>query len=381
MIYTEEDATADSILLMSEIVDFDKNWIGVEFLPTMNRYRSRGSSQKVDNLTTSIYSHLQNLRFLKFASEAIEVEFSNHQISSEQTIPILPPKFEYTSDFPPFQAFEHGKVLDIKFPLKLCVVDIVGIEQMLQRQESTELKDRQLKKDVERDRILLNGVRISGADIGIEGVIHAVGSICDTVLSECVIAPLEQDLKSELIRVVLGKASRTHSGGITFQALQSIIDGNQKMLMPQSSITPPIQLKIYAGAFPTSTTFSFSSSGTFSPQTISSEKRWGLICAVKCESIFQVQDRDVEDMDRAREGQRPPVMVRSTYEDFIMLEVKLLPLESRSDDQRMVWRGMQSARKGLRCCGPILGSSVDSGTVVLSSFQQRSAPSFIPPAS
>jgi hypothetical protein len=271
MIYTDEDAINDSKLLITENVDFDMNWIGVELLRTNDGGKHHNiatqntmAEQKVHTedglLLKAISSHLQNLRYLKFATETLGTELSNQNESLDMYFSANNDiKIEASCDDTHdslcksqsvYRSGDNLSPFTVRLPSKVSVSKIQGIERMLQRDESLEAKEKQLKKDVERDRILLNGVRISGSEAGIDAIYSRIGQICDTVLQECSLPTLGESLKADFTHIVLSKSSRTHSGGITFQAVQAIIDPLKSMLLPQSNITPPIRIKVFVGNFP-----------------------------------------------------------------------------------------------------------------------------------
>ena len=267
MIYTDEDAINDSKLLITENVDFDMNWIGVELLRTNDSVTNTATQNAVHKedglLLKAISSHLKNLRYLKFAAETLGAELSNQNESLDIYFKAnnSDRKNDTLCDVDHDSlCISHSVYLDVdrispftvSLPSKVSVSKIQGIERMLQRDESLEAKEKQLKKDIERDRILLNGVRISGSETGIDAIYTRIGQICDTVLQECSLPTLGEPLKAEFAHIVLSKASRTHSGGITFQAVQAIIDPLKSMLLPQSNITPPIRIKVSVGSFPDS---------------------------------------------------------------------------------------------------------------------------------
>jgi len=261
MKYSEIDASEDSILLLSEIIDFDIHWMGVDFLPTQKKL----SAGKLDDggsadtmLVSMLSAHMENLRFLKFSSEALETEIFNQTYNLKAVFKhekhdhkVVVTNNNVTEADTSERLIKLSiAIFHVQFPYCLRVSEISDIERMLQRHESLESKLKQLKKDVERDRILINGVRIVGSEVGMQGICDRIGIVCDKVLTECAISKLDITFREQLIQVILSKASRTHSGGITFQALQSVIDSTQSMLLPQSEITPPIRVKLYVGAFP-----------------------------------------------------------------------------------------------------------------------------------
>lgn len=122
---------------------------------------------------------------------------------------------------------------------------------------------------------------------------------------------------------LLSKASRSHSGGIAFQAAQSLIDPSTAMLMPQSAVAPPLKINIHLGAFPTlrseecanqvdretvSENESSSATNAQPRDKIPNIKttdgdigrrggKWGLVCKITAESIFKVQLYDTPAAD------------------------------------------------------------------------------------
>eukprot|EP01035_Chromulina_nebulosa_P025709 gene25709-33571_t len=388
MIYTDEDAINDSKLLITENVDFDMNWIGVELLRTNDGGRNNVTTQnakavqKVHNedglLLKAISSHLKNLRFLKFATETLGTELSNQNESLDMY-------FSANNDIK-MEAFcddghdslgksqlnnRNGDNLSpftVRLPSKVSVSKIEGIERMLQRDESIEAKEKQLKKDVERDRILLNGVRISGSEAGIDAIYSRIGQICDTVLQECSLPTLGESLKADFTRIVLSKSSRTHSGGITFQAVQAIIDPLKSMLLPQSNITPPIRIKVFVGNFP-------ENGKSFSSEV--QKSKWGLICSIVCESYFEVQEHlTLQSLDVDESESTPPQknIIKSVYEDYVMVEVTspVVPFSFSSFFNGTATSSASSSEPAhlkLLCTGIIVGRDIDTGTVSISKLE------------
>jgi len=134
----------------------------------------------------------------------------------------------------------------------VCAVDIPNVGQMISDAGlvRVEASMKQLKKDIERDRLLVNGTRIVGAESGLDSVLRRICEVCDEVHQECGLPKLGTEAKEYTVLSLLSKASRSHSGGIAFQAAQSLIDPTTAMLVPQSAVTPPLKINIHLGAFP-----------------------------------------------------------------------------------------------------------------------------------
>jgi hypothetical protein len=151
----------------------------------------------------------------------------------------------------------------------------------LETEQSRELQLKQLKKDVERDRLLINSKRLVGASVGLEEVIQSIIFVFHTLADECYLTRLSDDVVREVAIAILLKASRTHSGALAFQALQNLIDPEQFMLIPQSSSTPPLNICIRLG----------SEHPPHHGSNMSSIRELGYICRIACESRYKVQRR------------------------------------------------------------------------------------------
>lgn len=111
------------------------------------------------------------------------------------------------------------------------------------------LNFKQLKKDFERDRIIINNGRYVGAAIGIEAIISEVGDTIDDSLLHCQLPLLSPKMKRNFVIHVLNIATRTNSGGIAFQGLQCLIDSQNCMLVPLSNLARSIGIHVSVGAF------------------------------------------------------------------------------------------------------------------------------------
>ena len=85
--------------------------------------------------------------------------------------------------------------------------------------EKLSLTMKQLQRDIERDVIVVNGIKILGS-IGIEEVINEICKAVDIAFSSCQLKEALGELKREFAIACLKKAARTNSGGNSFQALQ-----------------------------------------------------------------------------------------------------------------------------------------------------------------
>ena len=315
ILYSEADAEFDSRLVFQEVEDLDPlTWMGNVLLC------GRDSGEMDNQIGSTVHKHFENVRFSKFSQEALRAECLNIQNKYNGTSNVV----AETSTCPSPETYK-AKVCEKGM---ICAVDIPNVGQMISDAGSVrvEASMKQLKKDIERDRLLVNGIRIVGAESGLDSVLHKICDICDSVHRECGVPMLGTEAKEYTVLSLLNKASRSHSGGIAYQAAQALIDPSVAMLVPQSAVTPPLKINIHLGAFPehcrvrvdqydTKSTKAFGNKAneeTSTPRTSKNElvqldkdidtsstddtvlvshstQKWGLVGKVTCESIFKVQ--------------------------------------------------------------------------------------------
>lgn len=160
--------------------------------------------------------HLESLRFVKFAAAALTAEHQNistctvtHNTDNESKEPGR--SFLGRNDFLSRLPFQ----IDLHIVSKTC--------QALSNAYESEISMKQLTRDLERDKVVLNGARLVGAAYGISGLIAAIGDCIDLNVAHCSLPDLSADLKQALSVGVLRMACRTNSGGLSFHALRSIV--------------------------------------------------------------------------------------------------------------------------------------------------------------
>jgi predicted translin family RNA/ssDNA-binding protein len=85
---------------------------------------------------------------------------------------------------------------------------------------------------------------VIGSTIQLGGIIDLFKEVVHTLTKEVGVNCMSDEKILRLSQFCLSKASRTHSGSIAFQVLQSIIDQSKFSLLPMSTLAHPLILRI-----------------------------------------------------------------------------------------------------------------------------------------
>ena len=133
---------------------------------------------------------------------------------------------------------------------------------------------KQLRRDVERDKLKINGRRVVGSEAGLDGVLAATVAALQDAMRTSRFPPLDGDAAHALAVEVLRWASRTNSGFLCYSAVQALLvdgsDGATTLITPLSTLAKPIAVDVRVGG---------ASAG---------HGGWGLACTVTCSSFFNV---------------------------------------------------------------------------------------------
>jgi hypothetical protein len=168
---------------------------------------------------------------------------------------------------------------------------------------------KQLKRDIERDSLIVNSTPLSGAQARLEGVITLLSDTMDQFIRESCLGALSRRHCEGLSAQALRLASRTHSGGSAFQALQECIDTDAVLIVPNSKLATPLSIKISLGNnVRRENGFSVDGDG---------KCQWGLLCDIKCSTVF-----DLENISSGVEGQKSTVEATYNCTLFLKLDLK-----------------------------------------------------------
>lgn len=215
--YTEEDAELDANIIVSTNFDpYALLYPGYDLI-------------SIDN--SSIHSHLQQILDIGVITRQKKLI---SDLCSHQTVDNLTPENIENDNNP-------ATIDDLRAPVnRRLPSQVIPLETLLEK----EMK--QLKKDIERDRIIMNGKLIVGAIQGINNIIELSSSLCSLALSELPDTHIFQDFPVDnFVKKCLLHASRTEAGGIALDSLTSL-NPLRLALLPVSSIAPPLVVRFFS---------------------------------------------------------------------------------------------------------------------------------------
>jgi len=138
------------------------------------------------------------------------------------------------------------------------------------RSASEGVTAKQLKKDVERDTIVANGVKVVGANVGVDGLLGQLERDVDALLAECRLPVASAELRRFLLTEGLKLVTRSNSGVVAFQLLQALSSDAETVLLPVSEKQYPLRVDCRVGGFE-----------ALGP-------RWGLVVQVETAYLFRI---------------------------------------------------------------------------------------------
>jgi hypothetical protein len=252
-------------------------------------------------------NYLKTQRFLRFADEALEKELVRGDPATQQSEPNI----------------SHQPVASISefldcMPLEYVAEDVPGIERY-NASSSSSTTFSQEKKDIERDKYLLNGVFfVGGPSSDISEFMSMLGTTIDKVLAEAKVIEFSHIRKRFIINSVVRNVCRTHCGGVSYAVLQHacLLCSQEHAIVPLSSEVSPIKLRVSIGGL----------------QDLKESHNWGLRIDVEADSFYAL--KDLRNLDTSSESQpASPNAVRVRFSMSIGSEINY----SRRNDDSEVW--------------------------------------------
>jgi hypothetical protein len=129
------------------------------------------------------------------------------------------------------------------------LVDLKLYENLNMKMTTADSSIKQLIKDISRDKIIINGFHVNGSEYGLDGCIRKISYCIDVLTNEMNMEILNDSIKEEIAVTVLKLASRTSSGGLSYQTLLNNIDTDKNVIVPISSLALPLIIKLSMGSF------------------------------------------------------------------------------------------------------------------------------------
>ena len=316
--YTEEDLISDANILASTS---STDNFGVIIPDDSTTSSQRGNVYDPNVVFNLVQQHSECVRFLAFADSTLRAESgrSSQYNSVMRTKPSLP--LNSDNEGIAVRNGQHHKPgdyynCDLKeiisaLPISLDVSEInSSATGRIFNSSASHVKVslKQLRKDVERDRFIINGVPLLGSEKGLEGVSKAITECCIRALAQCCLQPMEKGIEDLIAVEVLSKASRTNSGGIAYQCLHYLIKPTSINIVPVSTLAKPLNISVSVGSFVDSK----------KPGT-GQHNNWGLICHVDCSTYFTLKsiEENIDNIDQSAED--PTVQI--IFDDFICIPV------------------------------------------------------------
>lgn len=322
--YSEEDLLSDADIMAS--MCSTENF-GLS-MPELSTAVSQGYAVNDSiSMFRLIQQHSDSIRFLTFAEQSIHAEstkssFYNDILNDDGTfrISVSGQNGSSADRESKLQGNFVRKDLALILPLLPLSIDVSEINNsaiadiFAVSSSSDRISLKQLRKDVERDRFLVNGAPVIGSQAGLEGVSSTIVECCSRALVRCCLRPVDRALENDIAVEVLSKASRTNSGGIAFQCLSYLIEPSSVVIIPVSTLAKPLSISISVGSF-----------ADYTDGSVNGDNKWGLICRVECSTFFTLQSTcsmtDCQPPQIDSSSDVSEVIVEIMFEDSICIAV------------------------------------------------------------
>ena len=184
---------------------------------------NNSSSVEVSKACRVVSEYNDQLKYLKFVTAALDCSTESISASSASATNKATGQDSASCET---TAADHS-LLDqteflAKLPFSVTVADIVKNNSVLRDICAGEITGKQLQKDIERDQLVIDGMRVVGSSEGLDYCLASVGKSIDNCLSSCFLPALGSDLRMKFARAILTTACRTNSGGVALHTLRSI---------------------------------------------------------------------------------------------------------------------------------------------------------------
>ena len=261
---------------------------------------------------SSTKEHIESVRYLSYMHLALHSEWdqSHGHLTSTKTPESITTSTCSTGDS--LRKSNVGQQRGLEgLPLSLSCRELMRQldDSSAAPDTSSSMKDsslKQLRRDLIRDKLILNGERLSNAELDLEGICEKLASTIIDVVRIAQLPSIEKSVTHELAVEILRKASRTNSGYVSYQLLQHFMNmsGVASDITPLSNRAKPIGVNISIGTVERTT-----------EANRQPPEHWGLLVTIHCSSFFQLTPVNIDDPTIATE----PFVLEGIYEHHLVL--------------------------------------------------------------
>ena len=240
--YLEEDALNDSLLFSNE-EDITIQSIHIPY------------QHEEGKLGKELRTYFERNRLLRFVDSVLN-DVEDDLKSSSPPPPLSSSSSSSSSDLKSSSSsssssssHKHDSFSVLLKHLPILVNLKVEDENLNMKMTATDSSIKQLVKDIARDKIVINGFNLNGSEVGLDGCIKKISYVVDVLTNEMNMETLNDSIKEEISITVLKLASRTSSGGISYQQLLNNIDTEKNVIIPMSNLALPLIIKLSVGSF------------------------------------------------------------------------------------------------------------------------------------
>ena len=322
--YTDEDLNADTDEILKTVFSSEESKKQQIFFVYDHDSRQNDSNAVLTSFDSAMSNHLLSDRILKFAKSSLSTALRHSSYIDKTTPPLELEKAsnEYLRGYRIYGISAgddqtNCSVNDMKI---LLPITIEANKLALLPSTSKDNSLKQLRKDIERDVLIVNGIQLSGSDNGLEGVIKLVTSLIQKVLRDCDLSPIEISVAETIAIEILKKATRTHSGAMAYQLLQYILNMETVTIVPVSTRAKPLSINI-------------------SIDSTEGGNNWGLICKIQCSTFFNLRSSEsLITHDEIVNFEKPAetIIIQALYENFICSEINIGGNYSITSNQKLL---------------------------------------------
>ena len=156
--------------------------------------------------------------------------------------------------------------------------------------------ERQLHKDVSRDRFLVQGSRVVGAESGLDGIMRCIDVSMRRMCDEMGLPAPNPGLSMRMCHLALTALNRTNSSGIALETLQSSLM-QSAVLLPLSDTASPLAITVRFGRVPVCSEAGAHYAPDDTEGAAPALSAWGLLLSLRGSAVFRVLDGTDDGVD------------------------------------------------------------------------------------